>query len=221
MELVMAFPDFLDAFHAIPTHVMVRFGLWEDILSGPAPSPEVSLTRATWHYGRTVAYSALGRVEEAAAELDSLKAAYARIPDSRLIGNNPAKKVMDIGLLVAEGELKYRRGNYEEAFGLLRQAVAKDDSLRYDEPWGWMMPVRHALGALLTEQGRYDEAILVYQRDLDLHPGNGWALKGLADCYTLDGQTEKAESTAKLFREAWDLADVPIKASCYCARGDI
>lgn len=221
MDLVMALPDYLDAFHAIPTHVMVRFGLWEDILSGPAPSPEVSLTRATWHYGRTVAYSALGRVEEAAAELDSLKAAYARIPDSRLIGNNPAKKVMDIGLLVAEGELEYRRGNYDLTFGLLRQAVGKDDSLRYDEPWGWMMPVRHALGALLTEQGRYDEAILVYQRDLVLHPGNGWALKGLTDCYTLDGQTEKAESTAKLFREAWDLADVPIKASCYCARGDI
>ena len=140
---------------------------------------------------------------------------------SRLIGNNPAKKVMDIGLLVAEGELEYRKGNYDLAFGLLRQAVDKDDALRYDEPWGWMMPVRHALGALLTEQGRYDEAITVYEQDLVLHPGNGWALNGLANCYAKNGQVTEAEQTAKLFRDAWDHADVPIKASCYCARGDI
>jgi hypothetical protein len=41
-----------------------------------------------------------------------------------------------------------------------------DDALPYDEPWGWMMPVRHALGALLLEAGRVDEAIQVYTTDL-------------------------------------------------------
>jgi tetratricopeptide (TPR) repeat protein len=60
----------------------------------------------------------------------------------------------------------------------------RDDTLRYDEPWGWMMPVRHALGALLLEQGHYDEAEAVYTKDLELHPGNGWALKGLATVYS-------------------------------------
>jgi tetratricopeptide (TPR) repeat protein len=221
MDLVTAYPDYLDAFLAVPTHVMVRFGMWDELLAVPGPASEVSVTKATWHYGRTIAFSALGRIQEAEAEFDSLSLAYSRIPDSRLVGNNPARTVLEIGLLMAEGELEYRKRNFDKSFGLLSQAVEKDDALRYDEPWGWMMPVRHALGALLTEQGRYKEAIAVYEQDLVLHPGNGWALKGLADCYALSGNDPEAEQTAKLFQEAWNYADVPIKASCYCARGDI
>ena len=81
--------------------------------------------------------------------------------------------------------------------------------------------MRHALGALLTEQGRYGEAITVYEQDLALHPGNGWALNGLADCYAKSGRDQEAEQTAKLFRDAWGHADVPIKASCFWARGNI
>ena len=40
----------------------------------------------------------------------------------------------------------------ELAFEELRAGVALEDGLAYDEPWGWMSPVRHALGALLLEQ---------------------------------------------------------------------
>jgi len=53
------------------------------------------------------------------------------------------------------GELLYWEGNYEKAFAMLREGIAAEDRLIYDEPPGWMLPVRHALGALLMEQGRY------------------------------------------------------------------
>lgn len=43
-----------------------------------------------------------------------------------------------------------------------------EDSLPYDEPWGWMQPVRHALGALLLEQGSVADAEIVYREDLGL-----------------------------------------------------
>jgi hypothetical protein len=49
----------------------------------------------------------------------------------------------------------------------LRRYRAEDD-LPYDEPWGWMQPIRHALGALLVEQGRAAEAEAVYREDLGL-----------------------------------------------------
>jgi tetratricopeptide (TPR) repeat protein len=219
MEMVEAFPDFLDGFMAIPIHVLVRFGMWEDVLAVPESSETLYLTAAFRHYGRSVAYSSLGLVKEASAEFDSLLVAYARVPDSRLIGNNSGKTVLDIGVLMAEGELEYRKGNYDRAFELLREAVKKDDALRYDEPWGWMMPVRHALGALLLEQGKYDEAEAVYQRDLQLHPGNGWALKGLADCYHKSGRHEEALATDELFRDAWSNSDISLKSSCFCSKG--
>lgn len=219
VELVRAFPDFLDGFYAVPTHVLVRFGMWEEILAQQKPPDDFYLADAFWHYGRVVAFSALGRVDEAIIEYDSLEIAYARVPESRLVGNNTGLTVLDIGLYMAKGEMEYRKGNYSEAFDYLRKAVQKDDSLKYDEPWGWMMPVRHALGALLLEQGLFTEAEEVYKEDLALHPANGWALKGLATIYHMVGNQEEAMKTDALFSQAWSSSDIAIKASCYCSKG--
>ena len=67
-----------------------------------------------------------------------------------------------------DGEIEYRRGHYDAAFAHLRRAVELDDNLLYDEPWAWMQPTRHALGALLLEQGHVEEAEAVYRADLGL-----------------------------------------------------
>ncbi|HEU4365855.1 MAG TPA: tetratricopeptide repeat protein [Candidatus Krumholzibacteria bacterium] len=218
LEIVREFPDFLDGFVAVPTHVMVRFGLWEELLNEPAPPADLVVTTAFWHYGRTVAFAALGRAEEATQEFDVLKSAVAAVPESRLIGNNTALTVLDVGLPMAEGELEYRRGNHDRAFELLRSAVARDVALKYDEPWGWMMPVAHSLGALLVEQGRYEEAEAVYRDDLELHPSNGWALHGLAECLRKTGRADEAAKVDERFKSAWSRADIAIEASCYCRR---
>ena len=45
-----------------------------------------------------------------------------------------------------------------------------------------MQPIRHALGGLLLEQGRVEEAEEVFRTDLKRHPKNPWSLKGLIDC---------------------------------------
>ena len=50
-----------------------------------------------------------------------------------------------------KGEVAYRKGDHAEAFEHLKAAIQADDELIYDEPWGWMQPPRHALGALLLE----------------------------------------------------------------------
>jgi len=216
LETVRAFPDFLDGFIATPVHVMVRFGLWQELLAEPPPPDDLVVTVAFRHYGRTVALSALGRVDEATAEFAKLRAAFDAVPESRLIGNNAARTVLEIALPMAEGELEYRRGNHERAFALLRDAVRRDDALRYDEPWGWMQPVRHALGALLLEQGRVADAEAVYREDLFLHPGNGWALHGLAECQRRAGNAVEAAETQARFRAAWARSDIVIAGSCYC-----
>lgn len=219
LEVVREYADYLDGFVAVPVHVMVRFGMWEELLNESKPPEDLVATSAFWHYGRTVAYAALGRVPEAAVEFETFKKAAAAVPESRLIGNNPVRTVLQIGLRMAEGELEYRRRNYTKAFALLRQAVQFDDSLRYDEPWGWMMPVRHSLGALLLEQGRVKEAEEVYRKDLERHPNNGWALKGLATCLHRSGKHEEAAATDEKFKAAWARSDITLKTSCFCSTG--
>ena len=64
--------------------------------------------------------------------------------------------------------------------------MALQDGLNYDEPWGKMMPVRHALGGLLCEQGHFSEGESVFRVDLKRHPKNPWGLVGLIAC--LKGQ---------------------------------
>jgi hypothetical protein len=77
-------------------------------------------------------------------------------------------KLLAVAEEMLAGEIAYRRGEYDACFARLRAAIALEDDLPYDEPWGWMQPIRHALGALLVEQGRAAEAEAVYREDLGL-----------------------------------------------------
>jgi tetratricopeptide (TPR) repeat protein len=197
----------------------VRFGRWDDILREPKPADYLPTTIAFWHYARGLALSSLGRVDEAAHERDELERAIAAVPDGYLLGNNPSKVVLAVARPMLEGELAYRRGKYDAAFAKLREAAALDDALHYDEPWGWLQPARHALGALLLEQGRAAEAEVVYRQDLALHPHNGWALNGLEEALRRQGQTAKADAALAQFKIAWARSDVKLKGSCFCRTG--
>ncbi len=214
--LLTGFVDFLDVFVATPLHVMVRFGMWEEVLSEPAPPEELLAARAVWHYARGVAYAALGRVDDAVAEQRAFVAAKAAVPGTRVLFNNPVAEILAVAEAVLAGEIAYRRGEVEQAFALLRDAVELDDRLNYDEPWGWMEPARHALGALLVEQGRCEEAERVYRDDLARYPENGWALHGLAECLERTGRVAEAAAARARFERAFARADVAIPGSCFC-----
>jgi tetratricopeptide (TPR) repeat protein len=219
MELVHAAPQFAESFLGTPYHVLVRFGRWNEILAEPEPAPELFATRADWHYARGIALAALGRVEEAAFEQVAFEGAAAKVPASYLHGNNSVAAVLAVAREMLAGELDYRRGLPERAFEHLRLAVELDDALRYDEPWGWLMPARHPLGALLTEQKRFAEAEQVYRADLAKHPENGWALFGLEECLRMQGHEKEAAAVRKRFEHAWSRADIQLHASCFCRQG--
>ena len=56
--------------------------------------------------------------------------------------------------MLNHGALSLREGKLEEGFAESRAAVKQADALRYDEPPGWLIPVRHSLGASLMQVGR-------------------------------------------------------------------
>ncbi|CAL9632088.1 hypothetical protein [Streptomyces sp. enrichment culture] len=219
--------DWLEGFLAMRVHVLIRFGRWEDILRQPFPDdPELyCVTTAMLHYARGVALSATGRVVEAETERELFRAAVGRVPASRMLFNNTCADILAVASALLDGELAYRKGDFDTAFADLERSVALDDGLPYDEPWGWMQPTRHALGALLLEQGRVTEAESVYRADLGLddtlpracrHPGNVWALHGFHECLVRLGRHGEAEIVAQQLKVATALADVPIEASCFC-----
>lgn len=219
--------DWLEAFVPLRIHVLVRFGRWDDLIAEPLPEdPELyCTTTATIHYGRGVAHAAKGQLAQAHAERSAFAAAYDRIPESRYLFNNTARDILAVAREMLDGEILYREGRFEEAFAHLRRAIELDDTLPYDEPWGWMQPTRHAYGALLLEQGRVEEAAAVYAADLGLdptlsrpcqHPGNVWSLHGYHECLQRLGRTAEANIIGQQLALAVARADVPIKASCAC-----
>ncbi|MGO0577136.1 tetratricopeptide repeat protein [Ornithinimicrobium panacihumi] len=219
--------DWLEGFLSVRVHALIRFGRWEEILEIPEPGdPELyATTVAMRHYGRGVALSALERVGEAEAERELFRTAYQAVPESRTIFNNTCRDILGVASAMLDGELEYRRGEHDTAYASLRRAIELDDTLPYDEPWGWMQPTRHAYGALLLEQGHVEEALAVYRADLGLddtlprtlqHPGNVWALHGFHECLTTLGRDEEARLVEGQLRLARAVADVPVVASCLC-----
>ncbi len=83
-----------------------------------------------------------------------------------------------------------------------------------------MLPVRHALGALLIADGRAREAEAVYREDLKRNRENGWGLVGLQQSLCYQGRLRDALALSDRIKASWTKADVSPKSSCYCEPGD-
>ena len=231
-ETLRPMADWFEGFIPMKQHVLIRFGRWRDILAQELPQDEelYCVTLAMMRYARTVALANIQRIEDADAEKTSFYDAFERVPESRMLFNNACADILQIAEQMMLGELAYHKGEHETAFNHLHQSVTIDDNLPYDEPWGWMQPTRHALGALLLEQGEVEEAEAVYRADLGLdatlsracqHPGNVWSLHGLHECLNRRGETVEAAHIKLQLDKAVARAEVPIKASCYCRQQQI
>jgi tetratricopeptide (TPR) repeat protein len=223
--------DFFESYVSIRQHVLIRFGKWDEILAQELPADRdlYCNTTAVAHYAKGVAHAALGELAAAEAEQALFREAAKRVPKSRYQHNVPCTQQLAVAEEMLEGEIAYRRGEHDAAFAHLRAAAALEDDLPYDEPWGWMQPVRHALGALLLEQGRASEAESVYREDLGLggalpraqiHPDNLWALRGLLDCLERRGEVAEAALIRQRLDFAAARADQPVSVSCFCARAN-
>ena len=222
--------DWLEAFVPTEFHVLIRFGKWREIIAKPFPQDRTlfAFTTASQRYARAVAFAATGNVPRAKEEAAQFDTDAANVPETRKLMNNFCKDILAIARDMMLGEIAYREGDHDFAFDHLRRSVMLDDNLPYDEPWGWMQPVRHALGALLLEQNRVEDAAAVYRADLGLdstlpracqHPDNVWSLHGYYECLHRLGRKEEA----RFIKQRLDLAnartDTPVKASCFCKLG--
>ncbi|WP_171167889.1 tetratricopeptide repeat protein [Ruegeria sp. HKCCA0370] len=221
--------DYFESYMSMGPHILIRFGRWEEAKALELPSdPDLYRTlTATTHYARAIAHAATGDVVHAEAEENLFLAARECVPETRRLHNNRVIDLLEIAGEMLRGEIEYRKGNFEIAFAHLRRSVQLDDTLPYDEPWGWMQPTRHALGALLFEQGHAAEAEAVYREDLGLggslsrasiHLDNVWSLKGLYDCLKARGEDVEIRQIKQRLDLALARADRAVAASCFCAQ---
>ena len=217
--------DFLDenalqaeGFVAMPLEVMVRFGLWDKILAEPEHyTDKMWFTRAFHRAARAIAYAAKGDTASARKAQTVFIERAKLVPKDASLGNNSCEALLGIVTPMVEGEILIAEGKIDSGIEKLRAAIQNEDALKYDEPPGWLIPVRHSLGAVLMKQQRFAEAEQVYREDLARLPENGWSLLGLAESLRKQNKSadEVAQTQAK-FKRVWAKADLPITSSCLC-----
>jgi len=218
-ESWLAVPENLamaDGLYATPIKVLVRFGKWDAVLAEPEPVGNRPIARALWREARGVALAAKGQVAEARVEQQKFREAVAAVPEESRFGNNSGADVLKVAEALLEGEILVKAGKMEEGLAKLREAVQLEGQLRYDEPPGWIIPVRHALGTWLIRAGKPEEAEAVYRKDLGTWPNNGWSLFGLSQALDRQDKMEEMRQARTRFQEAWRTADVELKSSCFC-----
>jgi tetratricopeptide (TPR) repeat protein len=193
----------------------VKFGMWDDMLREPAPNPQLPGATISYLQSRATALAATGTLDEAKAEVAKAAKLIAAASADAAQGNNLAKPLYEIGQLKAQARIAGAEGKPDEAIALLKQAVAAEDKLAYNEPSDMIFPTRHLLGAELLGAGKPVEAEAVYREDLKQHPSNGWAYFGLGQALTAQKRDSEAAAARKQFEAAWSRADTKLESTAF------
>ena len=202
---------FVDAFMMTPALLLVEFERWDEILALPEPAFEAPMTAAMWHFARTLAFAGTGRADDARAERAKFGEAAKALSKTIGYGNNDAEVLALVARPYLDGRLAFMAGDTTAAITYLRQAVAAEDALAYDEPPPWFLPSRDALGAALLRARDLPAAEQVFRDELRIHAESGRALFGLHAALAGQGRDREALAVQKRFDRAWRAADVTLK----------
>ncbi len=204
----------LQHYYTIPYHVALKFTDWNEVLElSKADTVRLPYPTAIRHYARGLALLGNQQTAQAKAELRQFERVMADPGIATLTtgGINPMSAILAIAERVLRGEILGAEGKLMPAIVLLREAVALEDKLNYNEPPDWFFSVRHNLGAMLLKAKRYPEAEAVYGADLNIFPRNAWALAGLHKAQVSQHLMAKAQQTQTLLAQASVWADRDIK----------
>ena len=202
-------PD-LEYYEPAVLFTLLRFHRWNEILDLKAPVSEMKISTLLWHFGKSMAYSALGDVKNAQTEQKIFLEEKFKIPDSTKFGYNQAKNVLQLAEYQLNAKIAEMNNDSTLAIEWLSKAVDLQDQLYYNEPPDWYFPLRESLGALLLKDKQYQKAERVFNTDLEKHPLNGRSLFGLWK--SLEAQAKHADAywIKQEFDTAWKYSDTPL-----------
>ena len=196
----------IEGFMTIPMAVDVRFHKWDSILAMKQPDAAMKITTVFWHFSRGMALAGKGNVSDAEAEYKIVSEAEKATPEDVAFAmpvNNKAKDVLKIAENVLGAKIALAKKETDSAIAMLRDAVAVQDTLKYDEPSDWFFPVRESLGAALLMKGDSSEAEKVFRDDLERNPRNPRSLYGLQQTLMKQGRDYDAGFVQKQFDASW------------------
>ncbi|MGA0556676.1 hypothetical protein ACO2Q8_08500 [Larkinella sp. VNQ87] len=206
----------LQHYYTIPYYVAVKFRKWDEILAWTASDTvRLAYPTAVRHYARGMAYVGKSQLEKAKSELRYLErlAADPALEAVTIWELNSVASLLQIARRVLNAEILAQESQLSRSIAQLKEAVALEDQLNYNEPPDWFFSVRHHLGAVLLKARQWPEAERIYAEDLQELPNNGWALSGLYKAQLAQGKTALANQTRQRTQLAWHWADKELFAT--------
>jgi len=133
------------------------------------------------------------------------------LPPERPYGFNTATSIFSIAENLMSARIAMARTDKRAAIEFLKKALVIEDSLNYDEPEDWYIPVRESLGGAFMLNGDYAEAETVFRAELEKHRRNGRALFGLVESLKAQGKKHAAEFVQREFEAACKNADTKLR----------
>lgn len=205
----------LQHYYTIPYNVYVKFGKWKEILEMSNRDTSLKYPEAVRHYARGMAYLGLNDLTNSKRELQFLEK-YAddeSLKELTIWEINSVYDLLQIARRMLKAEIMASEGSYDQSIALLKEAVKMEDKLNYNEPPDWFFSVRHHLGAIQIEAGKYKDAITTFEEDLDRLPKNGWAYHGMKLAWSKLNDINKLKEIDQKLADSWATADVELTNS--------
>lgn len=202
----------LQHFYTIPYYVAVKFKKWDDILEMDLETYDLNYPKAIRHYAEGMAHLGLGNLDKAKTELSQIQelSKDESLKEVTVWDINSVYELVQIAEKVLSAEIMAKEGNFESSIKLLNEAIVIEDALNYNEPPDWFFSVRHHLGAIQLSAGKFNEAIVTYNEDLDRLPNNGWAHYGLKQAYQNLNDAKNVSKIDELIKNSWAFADIEL-----------
>ncbi|TNJ42891.1 hypothetical protein KFZ70_16330 [Tamlana fucoidanivorans] len=202
----------LQHYYSIPYYVAIKFKMWDAILNMKLESYNLPYPKAIRHYAEGMAYLGKGNIEQAKAELNALNTLKnnAQLKEITIWEINNVADLVNIAYNVLNAEIMAHECNLTDSIKTLKETVAMEDALNYNEPPDWFFSIRHHLGEVQIQAKQYEDAIKTYKKDLFYFPKNGWAHHGLKKAYTAINDQENLEQINKELLKSWAFADFDI-----------
>jgi tetratricopeptide (TPR) repeat protein len=215
LQIPGALGNYVQYLHRSDIFTWIRFGKWTEILNDPV-GDTLSFTPVLQHFARGMAFANTNKIMDAEKELAIMQHKM-REPSLKepLVPFNSVYAAALVAENILAGTIAENKQNLAKAISFFKMAVQYEDKLIYNEPRDWLLPARQYLGAAMVKAGLYKEAVVVFTKDLQINPNNGWSLIGLQTCYRQLKNSTALSAVQKQLKSAWSIKDSEIDTAVF------
>jgi hypothetical protein len=181
-----------------------QLSVWCPSVPLAAPLAEkYALAGVAYQYARGTRLAWGRELTGARGALDLMRQAAGKVAPETIYEAAYTSAYLTVARAALEARIADAAGDLAGAAVLWREAVAAQDTLRYDEPPIWYYQVRQSLGGVLLRAGKLGEAEAVLRESLRLQARDGRALFLLWKVLAAQGREREAALVEAEFRAVW------------------